>query len=87
MRRIERESEKGHNVRRKRGPRPLGRGSIPGALSNEAPCNPGISIPLRHVTSCLHMPLQFVVLDYSSVNVPARCTVVVATRWPAVRFL
>ena len=79
-------------VQRKRGLRPLGRGSIPGALSNKAPCNPGISIPLRHVTSCLHMPLQFVVLDYRCSRLPfsqcaLRCTVVVATCWPAVRFL
>ena len=71
MRWIERERKRGHDVRRKWGPRPLGRGSIPGALSDVPAVSLGILNSLRHVRSIssmrlscsIHMPLQFVILD------------------------
>ena len=51
------------------GLKPLGRGSIPGALNDVPTVCPGISNSLRHVRSSsstrlpcsMHMPLQFVV--------------------------
>ena len=78
MRQIEIESEKGHNVRRKRGPRPLGKESIPDALSDVPGDSPDISNSLRHVRSSsstrlpcsMHMPLHFVVLENSFIIKP-----------------
>ena len=69
--RIERESERGHDVRRKWGSRPLGKESIPDALSDVPGDSPAISNSLRHVRSSsstrlpcsMHMPLHFVVLE------------------------
>ena len=51
-----RRSERGPAVLRKQGPRLLGRGNIPGALSKAPPCNLRNLNSLRHVT-VLHVPL------------------------------
>ena len=64
-----RESERGHAVRRKPGPKQLGRANILGALSRVVPCNPGILHSIRHgrfrcnkkLPCRVHMPLQLVV--------------------------
>ena len=69
----ERESERGHAVRRKPGSKQLGRTNILGALSRVAPCNPDILHSIRHgrfrfnkKLSCrVHMPLQLVVYVFS----------------------
>ena len=66
-------SERGHAVRRKKGPKQLGRANILGALSRVASCNPGILHSIRHGRSrcnrnlsCrVHMPLQLVVYVFS----------------------
>ena len=44
-----RRSKRGSVVQRKQGPKLLGRGNIPGALSKAPSCNPGILYFLRHV--------------------------------------
>ena len=69
----ERESERGHAVRRKPGPKQLGRANILGALSRVVPCNPGILHSIRHgrfrcnkkLPCRVHMPLQLVVYVFS----------------------
>ena len=68
-----RESERGHAVRRKPGPKQLGRANILGALSRVVPCNPGILHSIRHgrfrcnkkLPCRVHMPLQLVVYVFS----------------------
>ena len=51
-----RRSERGPALLRKQGPKLLGRGNIPGALSKAPPCNLRNFNSLRHVT-VLHVPL------------------------------
>ena len=68
-----RESERGHAMRRKPGPKQLGRANIIGALSRVVSCNLGILHSIRHgrfrcnkKLSCrMHMPLQLVVYVFS----------------------
>ena len=65
-REVEERNERGPAVRRRWGPRLLGRGSILGALSRSVSFNVRISDSLRHVRSSLnttlacsmHMPVQ-----------------------------
>jgi len=45
----EKKRERGSVVQRKQGPKLLGRGNIPSALSKARPCNPGNLNSLRHV--------------------------------------
>ena len=73
MKLTERESERGHAVRRKPGPKQLGRANILGALSRVIPCNPGILHFIRHgrfrcnkkLPCRVHMPLQLDVYVFS----------------------